>query len=60
MALPDECKAFEPYFLLSDQKLRDIVKRFRIEFEEGLEHYGKDMAMVPSFVTGVPDGTEEG
>jgi hexokinase len=60
MTLPDECKAFEPYFLLSDQKLRDIVKRFRIEFEEGLEHYGKDMAMVPSFVTGVPDGTEEG
>jgi hexokinase len=60
MGLPEVCKSFEPYFLLHDDKLRDIVERFRFEFEEGLENYGKDMAMVPSFVTGVPDGSEEG
>lgn len=60
MTLPDLCKAYEPYFHLSDERLRDIVKHFRQEMEGGLAEYGKDVAMVPSFVTGVPDGTEEG
>lgn len=40
--------------------MKDIVEQFKKEMKEGLEDYGKDMAMVPSFVTGVPDGTEEG
>ena len=60
MTLPDLCSAFEPAFFLTDQKLKDIVEQFKKEMKEGLEDYGKDMAMVPSFVTGVPDGTEEG
>jgi predicted DNA-binding ArsR family transcriptional regulator len=60
MTLPDLCSTFEPAFFLKDQKLKDIVEQFKKEMKEGLEDYGKDMAMVPSFVTGVPDGSEEG
>lgn len=60
MPLPDLCSTLEKYFILSDDKLKEITQRFRTEFEEGLADYGKDMAMVPSFVTGVPDGSEEG
>lgn len=60
MGLPDVCKTFEPYFILNDETLHDIVKHFRKELEGGLAEYGKDVAMVPSFVTGVPDGTEQG
>jgi hexokinase len=60
MPLPDLCSSFEPAFFLKDQKLHDIVEQFKSEMKGGLEEYGKDMAMVPSFVTGVPDGTEEG
>ncbi|KAL7424058.1 hypothetical protein Q5752_001643 [Cryptotrichosporon argae] len=60
MPVPDVCRAFEPFFLLSDDRLHAIAERFRTELQEGLESYGKDVAMVPSFVTGVPDGTEQG
>ena len=60
MGLPDICTQYEPFFKLSDERLHSIVARFRTEFEGGLSEYGKDMAMVPSFVTGVPDGSEEG
>jgi hexokinase len=60
MPLPELCSTFEPFFFLKDQKLHDVVERFQTEMKEGLHEYGKDMAMVPSFVTGVPDGTEEG
>jgi len=60
MPLPKECEAFEPYFNLSDDKLRQILARFREEMEAGLAEYGQDVAMVPSFVTGVPDGSEQG
>ncbi|WRT67179.1 uncharacterized protein IL334_004145 [Kwoniella shivajii] len=60
MPLPPICTTFEPYFLLSDEKLKDIVTHFKDEMLGGLGEYGKDVAMVPSFVTGVPDGTEEG
>lgn len=60
MAPHELCDTFEPYFVLSSKKLHEIVDRFQYEFDGGLKEYGKDMAMVPSFVTGVPDGTEEG
>jgi hexokinase len=60
MPLPDITKTFDPYFALSDEQLHAIVERFRKEFDEGLAEYGKDTAMVPSFVTGVPDGSEKG
>jgi hypothetical protein len=60
MSLPSQCADFEPYFKLSDEKLHEIVAQFRKEMEGGLAEYGQDVAMVPSFVTGVPDGSEQG
>jgi hexokinase len=60
MGLPDIFSSFEPFFILSDDRLHTLVKRFREELEGGLSEYGRDVAMVPSFVMGVPDGSEEG
>lgn len=60
MGLPDICNQFERFFILPEDRLHALVKRFREELEGGLNEYGKDVAMVPSFVMGVPDGSEEG
>lgn len=60
MSLPSICSQFEPYFALPDEKLHALVKQFRAEMEGGLNEYGHAVAMVPSFVTGVPDGSEQG
>lgn len=60
MGLPDICKTIEPNFLLCDEALQHIVTHFRRELEEGLDAFGKDVAMIPSFVPGVPDGSEQG
>ncbi|KAJ3802687.1 hypothetical protein GGU11DRAFT_764630 [Lentinula aff. detonsa] len=40
--------------------LTKLTKAFLEEINVGLGRYGEDMAMVPSFVTGVPDGSEIG
>ncbi|KAF9268275.1 hexokinase [Marasmius fiardii PR-910] len=45
---------------LEKETLTDLVKAFLAEFKIGLENYNHPMAMIPSFVTGVPDGTETG
>ncbi|KAJ3861861.1 hypothetical protein EV359DRAFT_46354 [Lentinula novae-zelandiae] len=47
-------------FTLHPALLTDLTDAFLREIKVGLEGYGEDMAMVPSFVTGVPDGTETG
>ncbi|KXN86325.1 Glucokinase [Leucoagaricus sp. SymC.cos] len=47
-------------FQLSDTQLVELTKSFLHEFKLGLEGYGQAMAMIPTFVTGVPDGTEKG
>ncbi|KAF9036055.1 hypothetical protein BDZ89DRAFT_983133 [Hymenopellis radicata] len=47
-------------FRLETDTLTDIVKVFLDEFRAGLTNYGHPMAMIPTFVTGVPDGTETG
>ncbi|CDZ96529.1 hexokinase [Phaffia rhodozyma] len=58
--LPQAVQALEPSFFLETPKLQQIVKAFRAEFSQGLTSYGKDVAMIPSYITGVPDGNEEG
>lgn len=58
--LPDLKAQIEPYFLLSNDKLKEIVKYFRQEMEEGLSKTGEDVAMIPSYVPGVPNGKETG
>lgn len=60
MPLPEITKTIEPYFLLKDDKLREIVDFFKQELDAGLTNYGEDVAMVPTFVPGVPDGSEQG
>ncbi|KAF8204848.1 hexokinase [Pholiota molesta] len=45
---------------LDDSALVELTKAFLAEFKLGLEKYGQPMAMIPTFVTGVPDGTETG
>ncbi|EIN10788.1 hexokinase [Punctularia strigosozonata HHB-11173 SS5] len=50
----------EDQFQLDDDALKTITKQFLDDFELGLGKYGQAMAMIPTFVTGVPDGTETG
>ncbi|PFH52548.1 hypothetical protein AMATHDRAFT_139483 [Amanita thiersii Skay4041] len=40
--------------------LADLTNAFLAEFKQGLDNYNQPMAMIPTFVTGVPDGTETG
>ncbi|KAK7060171.1 hypothetical protein VNI00_000935 [Paramarasmius palmivorus] len=45
---------------LEPSTLTELVKAFLNEFKVGLGSYNHPMAMIPTFVTGVPDGTETG
>ncbi|KAJ2808611.1 hypothetical protein H4R20_000770 [Coemansia guatemalensis] len=47
-------------FLLTDERLAEIIKVFRRRMEEGLASDGKMMKMIPSFVTRRPTGKETG
>ncbi|GAW01757.1 hypothetical protein LENED_003368 [Lentinula edodes] len=47
-------------FTLPPALLTDLTHAFLREINLGLKGYGEDMAMVPSFITGVPDGSETG
>ncbi|KAG6830614.1 hypothetical protein H0H92_015706 [Tricholoma furcatifolium] len=47
-------------FQLSSQDLVELTKAFLHEISLGLSEYGKPMAIIPTFVTGVPDGSETG
>ncbi|KAG9124125.1 glucokinase [Ceratobasidium sp. 392] len=50
----------EGSFFLSEEKLRAIEEKFIADFRNGYSTYNKAMAMIPTFVTRVPDGTETG
>jgi hexokinase len=58
--LPAEVTAIEKFFYLNKQKLETIVEGFCTEFQEGLQNFGKDTAMIPSYCLNVPDGSEKG
>ncbi|KAJ7237199.1 hexokinase [Mycena haematopus] len=47
-------------FQLSPEAMIEITGQFLDEFKTGLGSYNHPMAMIPTFVTGVPDGTETG
>nr|ANA96268.1 hexokinase [Auricularia auricula-judae] len=53
-------EAIAPGFKLTDDKLREITRTFLKDFELGLSKYGEPMAMIPTYVTGVPNGKEVG
>ncbi|KAF9569461.1 hexokinase [Agrocybe pediades] len=50
----------EQQFTIGEDVLVGLTKAFLEEFKLGLSEYNHDMAMIPTFVTGVPDGTETG
>ncbi|KAB5594023.1 Hexokinase [Ceratobasidium theobromae] len=50
----------EASFFLSEEKLKAIENKFISDFKLGYSKYGEPMAMIPTFVTGVPNGTETG
>ncbi|KAJ6516263.1 hypothetical protein C8R45DRAFT_811924 [Mycena sanguinolenta] len=47
-------------FQFSPEAMVDITGQFLHEFKVGLGNYNHPMAMIPTFVTGVPNGTETG
>ncbi|KAG6919296.1 hypothetical protein DXG01_007428 [Tephrocybe rancida] len=47
-------------FQLTSKDLVELTKAFLHEISLGLAGYGQPMAIIPTFVTGVPDGTETG
>jgi hexokinase len=58
--LPAEVQAIEKFFYLTPERLNEIVKGFRTEFEDGLQNFGRDTAMIPSYCLNVPNGSEVG
>jgi len=52
--------AIEQQFQLSDNALLKITKQFLDDFRVGLGEYNHPMAMIPTYVTGVPNGSETG
>ena len=58
--LQKELKDLEELFWVSKGKLKDIVKRFQAELEEGLEANGKNISMNVTWVQGWPTGHETG
>ena len=50
-------------FALSDATLKEVVRLLSVEMNKGLDartHSSADVKMFPTFVTGIPDGTEKG
>ncbi|KAI0685988.1 hexokinase [Cytidiella melzeri] len=56
----DVFDSIESQFRLSEDKLHEIVEQFLEDFRLGLSEYNHPMAMIPTFVTGVPNGSETG
>ncbi|KAF9246894.1 hexokinase [Melanogaster broomeanus] len=56
----DVLKTIHDLFTIHDDTLLNITKTFLREMAEGLSSYGCPMAMIPTFVKGVPDGSETG
>ncbi|OAX43092.1 hypothetical protein K503DRAFT_709312 [Rhizopogon vinicolor AM-OR11-026] len=59
-ATDDILKSLHKQFTIDDQTLFKITTTFLSEISEGLSNYGRAMAMIPTFVKGVPDGSETG
>lgn len=53
-------KNVQDQFTLSKPLLDTLIARFQELYDYGLANHGAEMQMIPSFVTGVPTGTEKG
>ncbi|KAI9313612.1 hexokinase-domain-containing protein [Dichotomocladium elegans] len=50
----------EQTFMISKEKMNEIIARFVEEMKNGLDHENATLAMIPTFVSGRPTGTETG
>ncbi|KAI0104378.1 putative glucokinase [Daldinia grandis] len=60
MALAQETKRITAQFEYTDEDVNKGVKEFLRQMGEGLEHDGTSLSQIPTYVTGVPNGTEKG
>ncbi|KAM0561221.1 hypothetical protein ACHAPJ_003726 [Fusarium lateritium] len=60
MALADESNRVVQEFDFSDSELNSHVKEFLRQMDEGLQKEGTSLQQIPTYVTGVPNGTEKG
>lgn len=60
MSLAHVLGNIERQFLLTPEGLCDIVEHFNQLMHYGLNNKNAAMPMIPTFVTGLPDGTEQG
>ncbi|KAG5994525.1 hypothetical protein E4U52_001053 [Claviceps spartinae] len=60
MALADETKRVISQFEFSDAHVNKHVEEFLAQMKEGLENDGTSLSQIPTYVTGVPNGTEKG
>ncbi|KIK99707.1 hypothetical protein PAXRUDRAFT_131530 [Paxillus rubicundulus Ve08.2h10] len=56
----DVLRTIHDQLTISDDTLLNITRTFLREVTDGLSSYGHPMAMIPTFVKGVPDGSETG
>jgi len=56
----DVLDSIDKQFQLTDEKLRDITAHFVKMYQVGLQNNHEPMAMIPTYVTAVPDGSETG
>lgn len=60
MALEAETTAIVSKFDFSDDDVNKSVKEFLRQMGEGLEKDGASLSQIPTYVTGVPNGSEKG
>lgn len=60
MALEAETKKIASLFEYGDDLVNNAVKEFQRQMTEGLERDGTSLSQIPTYVTGVPNGTEKG
>lgn len=60
MSLLQEVKRVAAEFEFTDDDVNKAVKEFILEMNEGLQKNATTMSQIPTYVTGVPNGTEKG
>ncbi|KAG9243726.1 hypothetical protein BJ878DRAFT_576320 [Calycina marina] len=60
MALQAEAERVAAEFKFTDEHVQETVTEFVTEMNEGLAKNATNMSQIPTYVTGVPNGTEKG
>jgi len=59
MGLSEETQRVVAQFEFTDDDANRSVQEFLRQMHEGLEEDGMSLSQIPTYVTGVPDGTEK-